>query len=234
MAAVAKRPGDDQSSGALIVQKRAKTGDAPQTTALIEAVQSAPTRTSSLLAPIMLLSGHDAEVLSLRFSPDGETLATSSADKNIFLWNVYGECQNTTVMRGHTGAVLEIAYSSDGTQLYSASADRTGAIWDVHGGRRVKRLKDHTGIVNAVCPARRSVAIIVTGSDDGSAKIWDMRTRGTTSTIDYGTPVTAVAVADDSNIVYVGGVSNFIAVRFVFYNTISFARHGLFCVRLGI
>jgi len=40
-----------------------------------------PKRTSSLAAPIMLLKGHADAVYSLRFSPDGEVLASGSHDR---------------------------------------------------------------------------------------------------------------------------------------------------------
>lgn len=33
----------------------------------------------------------------------------------VVLWNVYGDCENYSVMKGHTGAIMEIQYSSDGT-----------------------------------------------------------------------------------------------------------------------
>ncbi len=35
-------------------------------------------RTSDLQAPIMLLSGHAGEVFSLKFSPDGQTVASKA------------------------------------------------------------------------------------------------------------------------------------------------------------
>lgn len=55
-------------------------------------------RTSNLQAPIMQLSGHGAEVYSLNFSPDGQTIASSSFDKMIYLWRTYGECENFMIM----------------------------------------------------------------------------------------------------------------------------------------
>jgi WD40 repeat protein len=41
--------------------------------------------------------GHQAEVLDVQFSPDGDSLATASADKTILLWRVYGDCQKYVV-----------------------------------------------------------------------------------------------------------------------------------------
>lgn len=41
----------------------------------------------------MLLTGHGDAVLSLKFSPDGEHLASGSRDHSVFLWNVRGDCK---------------------------------------------------------------------------------------------------------------------------------------------
>ena len=59
-----------------------------------------PRRTSGLLAPIMLLTGHAGEVFGVKFSPDGTVLASCSHDKHLYLWNVYGECENRMVLKG--------------------------------------------------------------------------------------------------------------------------------------
>jgi Prp8 binding protein len=88
-------------------------------------------RKSGLLGPTMLIKGHASAVYCLDFSPDGRILASGSNDKNIFIWNVYGECENTAVLSGHSSAVLELHFSADGEQLYTCSADKSCAIWDV-------------------------------------------------------------------------------------------------------
>lgn len=47
----------------------------------------------------MQLTGHGGEVFSLSFSPDGKFLASASFDKSIFLWRVFGECDNYNVIK---------------------------------------------------------------------------------------------------------------------------------------
>lgn len=44
----------------------------------------------------MNLAGHTAEILDARFDPSGERLASTSKDRSILLWNVYGECLNVS------------------------------------------------------------------------------------------------------------------------------------------
>jgi len=118
-----------------------------------------------------MLTHTKGEVLSARFSPTGGTLASASFDRLIYLWNVYGDCENFAVMKGHSSAIMEIHYSTDGSMLFSASTDKTGAVWDCEVGERVKKLKGHTSFVNTCCPSRRGVQHLATGSDDGTIKV---------------------------------------------------------------
>jgi Prp8 binding protein len=62
-----------------------------------------PRRTSALQAPIMLLTGHAGEVFTMKFNSDGNTVASGSHDKGIFLWRVYGDCENYMVLKGRFG-----------------------------------------------------------------------------------------------------------------------------------
>jgi Prp8 binding protein len=47
------------------------------------AITKTPGRCSGLKAPIMHLSGHTGEVMSAKFSPDGESIASASSDHQI-------------------------------------------------------------------------------------------------------------------------------------------------------
>lgn len=55
--------------------------------------------------------------------------------------------------------------------LFTCAVDKTGAVWDCEVGERVKKLKGHTSFVNSICPARRGLSLLVTGSDDGNIKV---------------------------------------------------------------
>ena len=162
-----------------------------------------PARTSDLLAPIMLLTGHAGPVLTSKFSPDGQHVVSGSHDKLLLLWDVYGECANTMNYKGHANAVLDVHWSSDGETLFSASADRTGALWDAKSGARLRQFKGHTAVVNSLCPARDAAAL-ATGSDDRSARLWDARVRTCQHVISHPWPVTAVSVAHDGMQLFTG------------------------------
>uniref|UniRef100_A0A2I2YCH8 Uncharacterized protein n=1 Tax=Gorilla gorilla gorilla TaxID=9595 RepID=A0A2I2YCH8_GORGO len=106
---------------------------------------------SSLQAPIMLLSGHEGEVYC----------SSAGFDRLILLWNVYGDCDNSAILKEHSGAVMELHYNTDGSMLFPASTDKTVAVWDSETGKRVKRLKGHTSFVNS-CYLASLFALAVT------------------------------------------------------------------------
>jgi Prp8 binding protein len=186
-------------SGAIIVTQQKKDDEEP--------------RTSDLLAPIMLLEGHEAEVNSLSFSLDGLHLASGSADKNIFLWNVFGDCENYGILKGHKNQVLEVRWTRDSTHIVSASADCSGGLWDVERLKRVKRFGEHTAVVNSISAGTHATSqSVVTASDDGTAKLWDIRVKGSVMTIPHPAPLTAVAydnrASETEGLIYAGGIDN--------------------------
>jgi Prp8 binding protein len=181
-----------------VLAKRAKTDDD----------DDAPARTSGLAAPIMALTGHEAGIMSLRFDPTGKYVATGSLDKHIFLWHVYGNCENTHVFKGHKNAVLQVDWSLDGHQVCSASADKTVCVWDVESGRRLKKFAEHTSHVNSVCTAREDAHLLVSASDDCSAKMWDTRVRRSLQSFNLPFQQTAVALSADDQLVFTGGIDN--------------------------
>jgi WD40 repeat protein len=121
-------------------------------------------------------------VLSVAFSPDGQTLATSSMDSSVCFWNVQdGTCLAT--LRDHTNGVRSVTFSPNGRILASGSDDHTIRLWDVRDGTCQKVLQGHTSRVGSVhfSPVDLSLPsnaglILVSGSQDETIKLWNPTT----------------------------------------------------------
>lgn len=213
---------ESTESGAVVAVKRGRQDGTGNTQAIVE---SGPLRTSSLASPIMQLTGHAGEVFSAKFSPDGKSIASVSFDRQIYLWNTFGDCENYMAMIGHAGAILDVRWSSDGEKIFTASSDKTCAVWDATTGERIRRLRGHASIVNCCCPARKS-PMLASGSDDGTIKIWDSRRRGYVHSLGNKYQVTAVAYGTNTDQVITAGLDNVIKVWDLRRQSVAFEMEG--------
>ncbi len=85
----------------------------------------------------------------------------------VLLWRVTGANENYCVLRGHKQvfsiaviytlpfqptllqAVLQLNWTAGGDNIWTASADKSVGFWDAVTGQRVRKMADHSNIVNA-------------------------------------------------------------------------------------
>jgi dipeptidyl aminopeptidase/acylaminoacyl peptidase len=105
------------------------------------------------------------------FSSDGKTLATTSDDNSITLWEVAtGKAQAT--LKGQSADVESVAFSPDAKTLASGCEDGTIKLWDVAGGKEFATFKGHAGGV--LCLAFSADGkLLASGSADKTIKLWD-------------------------------------------------------------
>jgi WD40 repeat protein len=120
----------------------------------------------------LLLDHHQKGVNAIAFSPDGATLVTGSDDSTARVWGV-GSGEVLLKLTGHTGWVLGVAINGSGLVATTDSEGRV-AVWDTINRKLLRVFQAHRAWIRAVAFSEDGNKL-VTGSDDSSVKIWDIR-----------------------------------------------------------
>ena len=103
--------------------------------------------------------GHGGPVTSIRFSEDGQLLATGSADLTVRIWNAASGA-NVAVLRGHRRPVIAVAFSRDSARLVTGSDDNTVRLWDIVTGEQQTRWLGHEHPVANVAFADEDTRVV--------------------------------------------------------------------------
>ena len=99
--------------------------------------------------PVKRLRAHRGYILRCCLSPDAQTLATTSCDSTVKLWNVR-DFSLTNTLAGHERWVWDCAFSADSSFLVSASSDAQARLWDCTSGETVRTYGGHGGHTKAI------------------------------------------------------------------------------------
>lgn len=125
------------------------------------------------------------------------------------VWKVFDqEFKNVVDMNAHKNGILDIWWSLDSAKMYSCSADKTVAVWDLIEGKRIKKYKDHEGIVNSVQAPKRGEQMFVTTSDDWTVRLFDERIKQAASTVKLTYQATTATFSDTNDYIFYGGIDN--------------------------
>ncbi len=117
--------------------------------------------------------GKEGNVLKVRFSPDGQHIASLHSDESVKLWNRDGQFLRSLISPGM--GTRNMAFSHGGQIIATAGTDRTIKLWNLNGGKPIYTLKGHTDEIRSInfSPDGRS---LVSGSKDKTVRLWDTNT----------------------------------------------------------
>jgi WD40 repeat protein len=95
------------------------------------------------------ITGHEDFVLGASYSPDGETIVTTSSDGTAQMWDA-STFEWKLTMSGHSGSVFTAAFNLDGDQIATASYDGTVKLWDAGTGAELLNISSPSGVGGAV------------------------------------------------------------------------------------
>jgi len=173
-----------------------------------------PSQTASLSAvtrpQLVLQTGHAMRVDGLAFSPDGQLLATASADNSIRLWDIRSNRELRTLV-GHVTGVKGVAFSPDGRLLASGSIDGTIKLWDVSTGEELRSTSGN-GSITALSFSSdgRSLAI---GNVERTIRLFDAANGDLLHTLTgHSATITTLAFSPDNKTLASGSADKTISV----------------------
>ncbi|CAD6215518.1 GSCOCG00000327001-RA-CDS [Cotesia congregata] len=131
-----------------------------------------PMGSTRLMRPL-IFAGHYMDINSIKFHPNGNYLATGSADKSVKLWSK----ENGEALRSYPGVqstIYCLAFSPDGKYLAAAGDDKTVLIWDLATDGLLNELKGHEGTIMNLDWSPDG-QFIVSGDMNGTVRLWSAK-----------------------------------------------------------
>ncbi|MEW4530175.1 c-type cytochrome domain-containing protein [Maioricimonas sp. JC845] len=176
------------------------------------------------------LAGHTAKVNGVAISPDAALLVTASDDKTLKVWDAASGAEVATLTT--PAEVKSVTFSADGKLLASGHADNQIRVWNVPTAAAapavgndetkpneeakpvepVRAITGHGGPVLALAANPAAANEIVSGSQDGTVRIWNLADGKQIFSQGLGGPVESVAISPDGSLIAGGGPNKLVRV----------------------
>lgn len=115
---------------------------------------------------------HNKQINSCAYAPDGNSLATASADQFVCVWDVR-DGEKLLTLTGHADAVCCVEYSPKGETLASGGADHRVILWNSKTGAKTAELTGHTDNINSLSFTRDGT-MLASSSSDKTVRLWSV------------------------------------------------------------
>lgn len=161
-----------------------------------------------IFSPVVKLTGHKGPAHSCRFSPDGKLLATAGFDRNLFLWDIFSDnCENICSKQIHSHSIQQLQWL-DKTSVVSVSVDKTARLFDVASETVIIKWSEHSKIVNSIAKDSTNEKVFLTGSDDRTSLLFDIRQKNSVLKFQNIFEILSVELKGDQ--IYTAGLDSFI------------------------
>ena len=120
------------------------------------------------------VAAHDEYVYMIRFSPDGQAMATAAGDNTAVVWD-WPKLKKQHVLK-HEAAVYAAAFSPDCRHVATASGDGFVTLWDTADGKLIRQEKQHADAVYCIDYSRDGSQLASIGGHgrkgDTTCRIW--------------------------------------------------------------
>jgi WD40 repeat protein len=125
---------------------------------------------------LLRLKGHPEPTQCLSFSPDGIRAVSGGADGTVRLWDLAGGRQ-IGLAEGHHDYIRSVAYSPVEEKALSGCDLGEILLWDLEKMQVMKQFAGHSSGIRHGCLAwAQDGKTFLSGSWDGSIRLWDIQT----------------------------------------------------------
>jgi WD40 repeat protein len=155
----------------------------------------------------MALSGHERDVTSVAFAPDGKTLASGSLDGTLRLWDL-ATGKEAATCRWDKAVITSVAFAPDGKTVAVGGGGKGDVkLWDTSSGKDVRTMGGHSKAVFGIAFSPDGKHL-TSGSQDCTVKVWDVSTGKEVFNLEghRGLGVCGVAFSPDGKVLASAGI----------------------------
>jgi len=179
--------------------------------------------------------GHTHYIMNIAVNPkDTNTFASSCLDRTIKMWNIGSPTPNYT-MDAHDMGVNYVDFypGADKPYLVTTGDDKTVKVWDYLSKSCVQTMEGHTNNVSFAV-FHPNLPIIISGSEDGTVKIWNSGTYRLENTLSYALErAWCVALSRKANEVAVGYDEGIVVIKVLPFSPFCMIFADFYCSSVG-